>query len=108
VSGLPAVSRFMNQDSGYPSPDFVLFGMGDGAGGVMLLASSVLSQASLNRSVPGYLIGMGMRIPDYAWELTCEMRQVTIIRAGSYADAFRTLMNTWKPPEPQGRPALPQ
>lgn len=101
----PAVPRFMNQDSGYPSPDFVLFGMGDGAGGVMLLASSVLSRASLGRSTPGYHIGMGMRIPDYAWDLTCEMRQVTIIRAESYADAFRTLMTTWRPPEPQ-RPAI--
>ena len=94
---MPAVP---SMNPSYPRPDFALLGVGDGFGGVLLLASAYLSEASLSQSIPGYLIGAGMRIPDYAYEMSCVMRQVTIIRAENYADAFRSLMNVWRPPDP--------
>jgi hypothetical protein len=97
-------------DIGYPRPDFVLFGIADPFGGVILFASDQMSQAELESKIQGFdLIPVGRalaRVPDRRTTLKVEMRSFTMIRADTYGDALRSLMETWRPPEPGTRPAL--
>ncbi len=91
-------------DIAYPRPDFVLFGIRDVGGGVLLFASDQMSQAELESRVEKMdLIPVGpllARVPDRRTTLRVELRSFTVIRAETYIDALRSLMETWRPPEP--------
>jgi hypothetical protein len=88
----------------YSHPDFVLFGIADSYGGVILFASKALSKAELESRVHGLektLIGSRtMYLEDRRTTFSCEFRDFTMIRADTYIDALRSLLTTWKPPEP--------
>jgi len=92
-------------DIAYPRPDFVLFGIADVTGGVLLFASDQMSQAELESRVEKIdLIPVAQvlaRVPDRRTTLRVELRSFTMIRAETYIDALRSLMTTWRPPEPQ-------
>jgi hypothetical protein len=97
-------------DGSYPRPDFVLFGIANPAGGVVLFASGDLVQASLERKAgdlfpvfPGFVAPLA---PEVRTTLFVEMRKFTMIYAATYGEALRRLMESWQPPEPQR--ALPQ
>lgn len=87
---------------GYPRPDFVLFGIQDPLGGVILFASAQLSQAELKSEAERMdLIPVGARlarVPVVKTTLHVEMRSFTMIRAETYMDALRSLGDVWQPP----------
>jgi hypothetical protein len=101
----PEPRRHGPGDISYPRPDFVLFGIADTTGGVLLFASDQMSQAELQSRVEKIdLIPVAQvlaRVPDRRTTLRVELRSFTMIRAETYIDALRSLMETWRPPEPQ-------
>lgn len=107
---IPAPLTGPASDGSYPRPDFVLFGVANPAGGVVLFASSDLVQASVDRKdgdlfpvFPGFTAPLA---PEIRTTLFVELRKFTMIYADDYGEALRRLMGTWEPPEVQR--ALPQ
>lgn len=90
-------------------PDFVVVGASDPDGGVILLASKDLHQAELKAvaDLERDWGNEGRRIRiRHTYMLTTEMGSVTVVRAPDYSTAWRTLFQTWTPPEPR-QAALP-
>lgn len=94
----------------WPRPDFVMYGIANPAGGVVLFASADLVQASLKKQArdlfplfPGF---SAPAAPELRTTLFVEMRKFVMIYAPDYGEALRRLMGSWEPPEP--RRALPQ
>jgi hypothetical protein len=83
-------------------PDFVMVGVQNGAGGVLLFASMTLSSAELRREVdrddPFDYVDTGhgvARLPKERISVTAEMRDFTLIHAESYGAAIKTLHEQW-------------
>lgn len=98
----------------FSKPDFVMFGIQEPHGGVILFASTQLTQAELKSEVDGYMSSCkgcgypdvhtscrGMHIPVRVTTLKVGIAQFTMIRAETYGGALRSLMETWQPPEPR-------
>lgn len=93
----------------YPKPDFVLFGIADKHGGVILFASGDLNKARMETTesietvdIPGFR--NNVRLPKRKTELEVEFEQHTMIRADTYIEALRSLGESgWHPPEPGQR-----
>lgn len=85
-------------------PDWVMLGVPNPQGGVMIIASLELTQAELrleaemNLDSFFYIVGADT-LKHY--ELSATMRSVVITVGETYADALRTLMENWKPTEPR-------
>jgi hypothetical protein len=99
---------------GMGRPDFVLFGIPEpGGDGVILFASSSLTQSQLESSVRGLKKaewGESRRtayLEDRRTSLAVEMDSFTMMRADTYAGALRSLATVWRPPGP-ARPQLEQ
>jgi len=108
---MPAPLAGPASDGSYPRPDFVLFGVANPAGGVILFASADLVQASVDRKdrdlfpiFPGFAAPL---TPEIRTTLFVELRKFTMIYADDYGEALRRLMDSWQPPPPKRR-ALPQ
>jgi hypothetical protein len=86
-------------------PEFVLFGIADAYGGVILFASRKLTRSQLESKVFGVkktLIGSRvMYLEDRRTTFSCEFADFTMIRSDTYIDALRSLLTTWRPPEAQ-------
>jgi hypothetical protein len=111
VVNLPAPVPEPDFEDALSRPDFVLFGITDPLGGVILFASKELTKAKLESKVVGLeVVPLGpivkARVADRRTTLYAEFKNFTMIRAETYPEAFRSLMSTWRPPDP--RRALPQ
>jgi hypothetical protein len=115
VTGEPELDRYSSRapalaeasDMAVAGPDFVLFGIPDKYGGVILFASKSLSRAVLESRVLGlkeeYIPGLGkVRLADRRTAIACEMKDMTMIRGATYAEALRSVLETWQPPELPG------
>lgn len=95
--------------SGVQRPDFVMFGIPQRDGSVILFASTDFNEAELRSIVRGLkpvkVGGLTARIEDRSTTLRVDMGSFTMLRGETYIDALRTLMETWRPPEP-GRLAI--
>lgn len=116
VRQLPA-ERAVPEYSGL-RPDFVLFGLPDQSGaGVLLFASSHLTQAQLQEKVTGYLSDCEgkhgypvtledncrtMHVPVRRTTVRVELADYALIRASTYVEALMSLGDAWSPPEPGG------
>jgi hypothetical protein len=86
-----------------------MVGLPDPTGAVRLFASRTLIRAGLQRVSNGWISvpitpnpnGPKARIPDESRIVVAEMRDFTNIRADSYPDALRSLMEQWERGWPQ-------
>jgi hypothetical protein len=81
-------------------PDWVVLGVPAADGKVAVLASKDLNEAELSREVDyvhDFWGGARIRALPARNTLTVEMRTYTVVVADSYAEAFRTLFDTWSP-----------
>jgi hypothetical protein len=92
-------------DGSYPRPTYVMFGIDNPAGGVVLFASGDLVQASLEKQardlfplIPGFSIPAA---PEVRTTLFVEMREFVMVYAATHGEALRKLMGDWEPPEVQ-------
>jgi hypothetical protein len=93
----------LDGDGAAMTPDFVMVGVPQLGGGVMLFASRTLTQAALRREVRGFDIvpitarenGPVARVPRERRTITAEMTSFQVIYGDSYPEALRSLLEMW-------------
>lgn len=96
--------------AGFSHPDFVMLGITLSEGGVMVVASSSLTQADIEQHVDRVdvtRLGSPRReyIDGLRWcSIHAEMHDLRIVYGADYAEAFRNLFADWTPePGPRKR-----
>lgn len=89
--------------AGSPKPDFLLIGVPNPSGGVILIASRSVYAAEVEHTreyedlMSGYH-GLIARVPGFEEiSITALLRDYVLITANTYGEAFSNLFNTWKP-----------
>jgi hypothetical protein len=88
-----------------PVPAWVILGIADGAG-VLVMASSTLTRSEMRRRLAGFKvipIGTGprarvARVPVMANRVLLEFSDFVLIRGASYGAAMSSLAEQWNPP----------
>jgi hypothetical protein len=96
----------------FMKPDFVMVGVQNGAGGVLLFASMSLTDAELRREVQAFdlvpVAGRVASIPRMDITVTAKMLDFTVIHADSYGEAVQSLQEQWaRNQQPEPGNALP-
>lgn len=92
--------------SGQPRPDFVILGVPNPDGGVLIVASKELSQAELESTADEldmWEVGRRLRMSRTTYTLTAQMRSIHMVIGPDYGSALRTLFEQWTPPTEAGR-----